>query len=214
MCIHTKLIELQTGLKVPKGQKNTFGNYNYRSCEDIVEAVKAKLPKDTAIILTDEMVCMGDRFYVKATARLFDKEGSIEAHGYAREALTKKGMDESQITGAASSYARKYALNGLFAIDDTKDADTDEHQEAINNAPKPEPKQEKPELTPAQQKTKAQIEAIKTEIKAAELPEHVTEVVNKHIAEINKLSQDQQDHINKFAAKERDKKIQQPMAAE
>lgn len=122
--------ELQQKLKAPKGQFNSFGNYNYRSCEDIVEAVKPLLhEKGMHLILTDEMVNAGDRFYIKATASVLDGEKVVAtACGYAREALTKKGMDESQITGAASSYARKYALNGLFAIDDAKDADTDEHR--------------------------------------------------------------------------------------
>ncbi len=120
------ICEIQKKLKAPKGQTNTFGGYQYRSCEDIVEAVKPLLfEHDCHLTLSDEMVCIGDRVYVKATATI--KKGSevIEtAHGWAREALSKKGMDEAQVTGAASSYARKYALNGLLAIDDTKDADT------------------------------------------------------------------------------------------
>ena len=120
------LHEIQAELKAPKGQKNTFGNYKYRSCEDIVEAVKPILKrKGVSLILTDDMVMLGDRFYIKATARLVSGDVVIgESNGYAREQESKKGMDEAQITGAASSYARKYALNGLLAIDDTKDADT------------------------------------------------------------------------------------------
>ncbi len=119
------LNKIQQELKAPKGQRNTFGNYNYRSCEDILLAVKPLLGEAT-LIITDEIVLIGERYYVKATALLNKADGSIiaSAIGFAREALTKKGMDEAQITGAASSYARKYALNGLFAIDDTKDADT------------------------------------------------------------------------------------------
>lgn len=117
------LNKIQKELKAPKGQRNSFGNYNYRSCEDILEAVKPLL--GTAILtLPDEIVMIGDRFYVKSTAILTDKGVSVSCTAFARESLEKKGMDTAQITGAASSYARKYALNGLFCIDDTKDADT------------------------------------------------------------------------------------------
>lgn len=128
--IESKLGSIQTELKAPKGQYNSFGKYNYRSCEDILEALKPLLVKyEAALILNDKIVQVGDRYYVEATAELIDctAEGkdleSIAVKAYAREAETKSGMDASQITGAASSYARKYALNGLFAIDDTKDAD-------------------------------------------------------------------------------------------
>jgi len=129
MSIHDKLSKIQTELHAPKGQKNTFGNYNYRSCEDILNAVKPFLASHHRIsgltlVISDEIVMLGERFYVKATATLSDGEASIVNTAYAREALAKKGMDESQITGAASSYARKYCLNGLLAIDDTKDADS------------------------------------------------------------------------------------------
>lgn len=127
-----KLKNIQQELKAPKGQKNTFGNYKYRSCEDILEAVKPLLNKNgVALTLSDEMIQIGDRYYIKAHATLIDIENKndlISNTAYARESETKKGMDESQITGTASSYARKYALNGLFCIDDTKDADTDEYQ--------------------------------------------------------------------------------------
>lgn len=120
-----KLLKIQKELKVPKNNRNTFGNYNYRSCEDILEAVKPLCHTEGLIItLADEVVEVGGRVYVKATAAIHDGKSSIVADGWAREAETKKGMDEAQITGSASSYARKYALNGLFAIDDTKDADT------------------------------------------------------------------------------------------
>jgi hypothetical protein len=123
MGIHEKLIKIQKALKAPKGQFNSFGNYKYRSCEDILEAVKPLL-NDATLILTDELVLVGDRYYIKATALFEDKDENIAVHAWARESLDKKGMDASQITGTASSYARKYALNGLFLIDDTKDADT------------------------------------------------------------------------------------------
>lgn len=123
------LTTIQTELKAPKGQTNNFGKYKYRSCEDIMEAVKPILAKhDVWINISDEMIMLGDRFYVKATATLKNDEKTLEtASAYAREAESKKGMDEAQITGAASSYARKYALNGLLAIDDTKDADTQDN---------------------------------------------------------------------------------------
>ena len=122
------LAKIQQMLKAPKGQFNKFGNFRYRSCEDILEAVKPVLAEfEMSITLSDEIEVAGDRVYVKATARLLHKSGVVATTtAFAREPSSKKGMDDSQITGTASSYARKYALNGLFAIDDTKDADTDE----------------------------------------------------------------------------------------
>lgn len=126
--IYKKLSEIQQTLKAPKGQVNKFGNYRYRSCEDILEAVKPLLG-DYALTLSDEMVEVGGRVYVKATATLTDGKDSATNTAFAREAEMKKGMDDSQITGATSSYARKYALNGLFAIDDTNDADTQDNTE-------------------------------------------------------------------------------------
>lgn len=124
------LNKIQKELKAPKGQKNTFGNYNYRSCEDILEAVKPHLGSAT-LTIHDEIVYIGERYYVKATATLTDGAKEVRVCAYARESDTKKGMDVAQITGAASSYARKYALSGLFAIDDTKDADTKNNTEEI-----------------------------------------------------------------------------------
>jgi hypothetical protein len=119
------LIKIQQELKAPKNQRNNFGNYNYRSCEDILEAVKPLLAKHNCLLtLTDKMVEVGGRVYVEATAEFASEGFQTTVKAYAREAESKKGMDDSQITGAASSYARKYALNGLFCIDDTKDADT------------------------------------------------------------------------------------------
>lgn len=128
--IQEKLNIIQKELKAPKNQRNSFGNYNYRSCEDILEAVKPLLSENKCIlIMYDEIVNMGDRYYVKATAEFYDTEDKnvIKVSAFARESEEKKGMDSAQITGATSSYARKYALNGLFLIDDTKDADTDEY---------------------------------------------------------------------------------------
>jgi len=149
--INSKLAEIQKELKAPKDKTNSFGKYKYRSCESILEAVKPLLAGQLSLTLTDEIICVGEnalqetvnlynkdgdtineeviggaRFYIKATATLSDGIDSISVSACARESQDKKGMDDSQITGTASSYARKYALNGLFAIDDTKDADTDE----------------------------------------------------------------------------------------
>lgn len=126
------LNKIQCELKAPKTQMNKFGGYAYRSCEDILESVKPLLQKyEVALMLSDEIVQIGARIYVKATAALKGKDGEVSASAYAREPENKKGSDESQITGAASSYARKYALNGLFAIDDAKDADaTNTHEDA------------------------------------------------------------------------------------
>lgn len=120
---------IQQGLKCNKGQYNSFGKYKYRSCEDILESVKPLLLANKCILtLSDELVYLGDRYYIKATATIKNIETNevVSNTAYAREEETKKGMDGSQITGTSSSYARKYALNGLFCIDDTKDADTDE----------------------------------------------------------------------------------------
>ena len=124
-----KLSAVQMELKAPKGQYNSFGKYSYRSCEDILEAVKPLLSKNgLTLLLTDEPVAVGNRVYIKATARLMGDSDVIEVTAYAREPEEKKGMDTSQVTGTASSYARKYALNGLFLIDDTKDADSNEYK--------------------------------------------------------------------------------------
>jgi len=129
--VYEKLLQIQSKLKVPKGQYNEFGKYKYRSCEDILEALKPLLAEvKAAVILNDEIVQVGERIYVKATASFIDIEDkqTITTTAYAREEETKKGMDGSQITGASSSYARKYALNGLFAIDDNKDSDATNNQ--------------------------------------------------------------------------------------
>jgi hypothetical protein len=131
----SELLHIQQTLKAPKGQFNGFGKYKYRSCEDILEALKSPLKAtECYIVISDDIVLVGDRYYIKATVEL-KKDGKLleSASAFARESLDKKGMDGSQITGTSSSYARKYALNGLFAIDDTKDADTNE------SAPQAEP---------------------------------------------------------------------------
>lgn len=121
------LQEIQRELKVPKSQNNTFGKYKFRSCEDILEALKPLLG-ESLLVITDELVNIGDRYYVKSSAIFTEKELVTIVTAYARESEEKKGMDSAQVTGAASSYARKYALNGLFLIDDTKDADTNAYR--------------------------------------------------------------------------------------
>jgi hypothetical protein len=124
MELYKKLSEIQKNLVAPKGQWNDFSKFHYRSCEDILAAVKPHLD-GLILTVTDDVVAVGDRVYVKATATISSGSQSISCSAFAREALEKKGMDASQITGSASSYARKYALNGLFAIDDSRDADHD-----------------------------------------------------------------------------------------
>lgn len=152
MGIKKKLLQVQSDLKAPKGQYNSFGKYNYRSAEDILEAVKPLLHNEGLVqTISDEIISVGDRIYVKSTVTLYDAESdeSLSASALAREDETKKGMDSSQITGSTSSYARKYALNGMYAIDDTKDSD------ATNTGPK------KTEATQAIEKaTTEEIEAL------------------------------------------------------
>jgi len=139
--LNEKLLSAQYELKAPKGQFNSFGKYKYRSSEDILEAVKPINNKfGFTLTLSDKPVLVGDWHYIEATATITDEDEQISVTAYARESQTKKGMDDSQITGTASSYARKYALNGLYLIDDTKDADTDEHKQQANK-PESEPKQ-------------------------------------------------------------------------
>lgn len=149
--IYGKLMMIQQELKAPKGQYNSFAKYNYRSCEDILEAVKPLCIKNNAtLLLNDAVQEVSGRFYVVATATLVDTESgdSVSANAYAREPQDKKGMDDSQITGMASSYARKYALNGLFCIDDTKEADTDEAKRQEDAPKNREKKQESKAETP------------------------------------------------------------------
>lgn len=130
--IYSKLLSIQNELKAPKNQYNKFGDYNYRSCEDILEAIKPLCLKYGAVVVVDDYIeHIGERFYVKAKASLIDVDTQMEVYtcAFARECENKKKMDDAQVTGATSSYARKYALNGLFCIDDTKDVDTQEYQE-------------------------------------------------------------------------------------
>lgn len=157
--MNDKLLKIQSELKAPKGQENTFAKYKYRSCEDILEAVKPLLKENKlTLILTDEVVNIGNHNYVKSTAILSEKDNEATAttSAYAREAEVKKGMDDAQITGACSSYARKYALNGLFAIDDTKDADTQDN----THEPEIVAEMDKVVLTKPQKATTKQIEML------------------------------------------------------
>lgn len=134
MTFQQKVVAVQSELKAPKGQYNSFGKYNYRSCEDILEGVKPLLNKYGLYLTIDDAVeLIGDRYYIKATATLSDGDNCISTSSYAREPFEKKGSDASQVTGATSSYARKYALNGLLCIDDAKDADTMDNMQQTQN---------------------------------------------------------------------------------
>ena len=136
--LHDKIIIIQANLKAPKNQFNSFGKYKYRSCEDILEGVKPLLNEwGLQQTISDSIVNVGDRYYIEATVTVSDGDKDVSVKALAREPQNKKGMDESQITGTASSYARKYALNGMWLIDDTKDADTDEHQKQKSKPSKP-----------------------------------------------------------------------------
>ncbi|MBR5795389.1 MAG: ERF family protein [Erysipelotrichaceae bacterium] len=172
-----KLSLIQNELKAPKNQYNSFGKYKYRNCEDILEAVKPICKKyRTTLLIEDSISQVGERYYVKATASLLDWDANEEfsVQAYAREELEKKGMDASQVTGATSSYARKYALNGLFNIDDTKDTDSEEYQAKGKAEPKAEVKLA----------TKNQIEMIVTLYK----PEELTTMLGRLNKNIDELS--------------------------
>lgn len=167
MSVYEKLMQVQSELKAPKNQYNSFGKYNYRSCEDILEGVKPLLKKVKATLtISDEITQVADRIYVKATATFTDVENgeTITNSAFAREASDKKGMDESQVTGATSSYARKYCLNGLLCIDDTKDSDTDEIKNERNARAEKEEKskakirKDTPEEAKANEEMKANVD--------------------------------------------------------
>ena len=185
--LYDKLIKVQGLLKAPKGQYNSFGKYKYRSCEDILEAVKPLLV-DNGLLLTveDDVVMVGDRIYIKAIATIRCGENSLQSVAFAREELEKKGLDSSQITGAASSYARKYALNGLFCIDDNKDSDT------TNVGKKPEKKDtdENPIFDMAcndvrSAKTTEALKSIWNEYSSLQSNQVFKALVNKRKAELN-----------------------------
>ena len=162
--IYAALMAVQAELKAPKGQHNSFGKYDYRSAEDIIEAVKPLLNENGLFLtMSDDIVQIGDRYYVKATVSVTDivTGESVQTSALAREAAQKKGMDESQVTGTASSYARKYALNGLFAIDDNRDADTDEYQQQTSGAGRAQKlKAPDEEMNKAKRQLKAEVDRI------------------------------------------------------
>lgn len=150
-----ELIEIQKKLKAPKGQYNSFGKYKYRSAEDILEAVKPLCHENNCTLtLSDTLENIGDRYYIRATVSITNGTETVSVSAYARENETKKGMDGSQITGTASSYARKYALNGLFCIDDTKDADTDEYKRQSTGNSKKESQKAAPKFSREELETK------------------------------------------------------------
>lgn len=166
-----ELLQIQSELKAPKGQFNAYGKYKYRSCEDILEAVKPILKKNNCtLLLSDSLIYIGERYYIKATATLVNAEGkSVSTEAYAREEETKKGMDASQITGASSSYARKYALNGLLCIDDNNDSDT---TNTGDNAPAAPAK--------ASKEDNAEVEKAIAEINAAKSKEELINAIAKY----------------------------------
>jgi hypothetical protein len=177
------LAKIQRELKVPKNQFNAFAKYHYRNCEDILEAVKPLLGNNGTLTLSDEIVQLGDRFYVKATAALYGAAvggsgGNVSVTAYAREALDKKGMDEAQITGAASSYARKYALCGLFAIDDANDADSQDNT-----------KKEEPKAAPAKKPAKPK------SVEIAQQKEQIRDLLLKVTQRDLKTKQDFEDVV-------------------
>ena len=183
MKLHEKLLAIQTKLKAPKGQYNSFGKYSYRSAEDILEAVKPlNAEQGLLLTITDEIKEVGGRIYVVATATVSDGTDELKVSAFAREPENKKGMDESQITGATSSYARKYALNGLYAIDDNKDADTDEHKQQQENAPKKQQTQKQQPKEPTEKELHEIVEKYVRNIEAlgVERAQVVDYVCNKH----------------------------------
>ena len=167
--IHTKLARIQQDLRAPKDLRNDFGNYNYRSNESILQALKPLLAAHgCAIVQSDELVMNGDRWHIKATSTLIDVETgeSVSASAYAREAVTKKGMDDSQLTGVASSYSRKYSLNGLFLIDDNKDADTNQYHTQVSKPATQQaaaPQQDHPDKARAMAIVREHADAIKAD---------------------------------------------------
>ncbi|MDY3373349.1 MAG: ERF family protein [Terrisporobacter othiniensis] len=187
MALNEKLLNIQQKLNAPKNQRNNFGNYNYRSCEDILEAVKPLLKENKCVLnISDEVVLVGERYYIKAKALVRDVEtGEFEcSEGLAREEESKKGMDSSQITGAASSYARKYALNGLFCIDDNKDSDS-------TNTHGKDDKKSKANLTDAQVK---RLYALAN--KAGYDKTKIEQMISaKYKKDIKSLSKEEYDHV-------------------
>lgn len=196
MSLVQKLINIQKELKAPKNQRNNFGKYNYRSCEDILEAVKP-LNAEQGLLLTirDEIEYIDGRHYVKAVCEITDGENIITSCAYAREADNRKGMDEAQVTGSASSYARKYALNGLYLIDDTEDVDTEAHQKQVNRKQK-QSNQQPPknnERSFGDYKTEVTQKAIKL---GGMLDKPVKEIISGTLSSYNKKNGTTYDNLN------------------
>ncbi len=207
MNVYEKLTQIQSKLKAPKNQYNSFGKYNYRSCEDILEGLKPLLSEVKAtVVLNDEIIQIGDRYYLKATAKFIDCNSgeSVEASSLAREDETKKGMDLAQVTGSVSSYARKYALNGLFAIDDTKDSDsTNVH----DKEPKKEPVNSENKVGSLSQAQIKRLYAIAYQL-GYDKAKIETMVSGKYNKEIKDLSKQEYDHIcNSLQSKVDEKEI-------
>lgn len=184
-----KLSKVQSELKAPKNQRNNFGNYNYRSCEDILEAVKPLLAREGLVLtVCDDIELVGDRYYIKATATITDGTNSLSNSAFAREEESKRGMDASQLTGSTSSYARKYALNGLLCIDDNKDADDlNKHGKDI---PTPPVKPVKKELTAEEkaQQVKDKVNTMCVQIKQMGVFEEGSEEYKKAISFAQKIN--------------------------
>lgn len=179
------LLKVQCELKAPKGQYNSFGKYKYRNCEDILEAVKPLLAKHgISMQINDDLVLIGDRYYIKATVRVFNGDDSLCNSAYAREEESKKGMDASQLTGSTSSYARKYALNGMFLIDDNKDADSMDNSDT------------KPSITPSNKDTLLKVMGDGNDIATAKYWRGLSQP--KQESEWNTLDKDTQKALKKL----------------
>lgn len=192
MSVYEKLNHVQVNLEAPKSQYNTFGKYDYRSCEDILKGLKDLLEETkSAVTISDTVKQIGDRYYIEATARFIDIETSelVEATALAREDESKKGMDLAQVTGSVSSYARKYALNGLFAIDDAKDSDSTNTTNKGDKSENNQSKNSKGELTESQIK-RLYAKAYAKEIDREKVKSHVLKKFNK---EVEKLTKEQYD---------------------
>ena len=197
MSVHEKLLKIQSSINVPKNQFNKFGNYNYRSCEDILSALKPLLAEGRCTVtVNDSLVFIGDRYYIKATVTLIDCESgeSISNESYAREEESKKGMDSSQITGTASSYARKYALNGLLLLDDIKDADTNENHQQGQNKNTNKGQQQNQNGRQKKLIDKKTLEALRKQFKENKVDE--AKVCNAYkVSDLSKLSVAQHENI-------------------
>lgn len=178
LTLNEKLINIQSELKAPRDKYNKFGGYAYRSAEGILESVKPLLKKyGVSLLMNDEVLLIGNRFYIKATATLKSGDETYSSSAFAREEETKKGMDASQLTGSTSSYARKYALNGLFCIDDNKDADTNEYQPQQLNAPRT---QAKPQQQAAQPVDNNTLQLALVEVQSAQSKESLNEILSRY----------------------------------